>query len=195
VDLGRGDGLGLKDQVPGGAGVVDEGAGEAVVEGGPGGGVDAHVAHGPGDDYCIHPGALQHLQQAGVPEGVGIMFPDQGLAGERPDAVVDFHPGGTGAEEGGPRPQGQVLHGENGPPYPPAAGQQFPGLSRGLAHARQLHGAAGKIIILDIDEDESGFQGAAPYNNSMSIAAYSIEKTAAAAFSWWHRRLACAGAG
>jgi hypothetical protein len=51
---------------------------------------------------------------------------------------------------------------ENGPPILPAGGQQFPGAGRSLAHARQLHGAAGKIIILDIDEDESGFHGAGP---------------------------------
>jgi hypothetical protein len=41
-------------------------------------------------------------------------------------------------------------------------GMRFaPGLGRGLAHASQFHGAAGKIIILDIDEDESGFHDAA----------------------------------
>ena len=45
-----------KGQVPGGAGVVDDGARKAVVEGGPGGGVDAHVAHGPADDYFFHSG-------------------------------------------------------------------------------------------------------------------------------------------
>ena len=141
------------------------------------------------------PALVNASKQTGVPEGVGIMFLDEGLAGERPDALVDFHPRGIGPEEGGPRPQGQVLHVENGPPVLPAGGQQFPGLGRGLAHARQLHGAAGKIIILDIDEDESGFHGAGPYTNLMSTVAYSSGKTGVAAFSWWPRRLACAGAG
>ena len=58
-----------------------------------------------------------------------------------------------------------MLHVENGPPGLPAGGQQFPGLGRGLGHARQLHGAAGKIIILDIDEDESGFHDGVPYGD------------------------------
>ena len=37
-----------KARVPDGAGVVDDGAAKAIVEGGSGGGVDAHVAHVPG---------------------------------------------------------------------------------------------------------------------------------------------------
>ena len=32
------------------------------------------------------------------------------------------------------------------------AGEQFLGLGRGLGHARQLHGAAGEIIVLEVDE-------------------------------------------
>jgi hypothetical protein len=90
------------------------------------------------------------------------MFPDQGLAGEGPDALVYFHPGGIGPEERGLRSQGQVLHVENGPPGLSAGLQQFPGLGRGLDHASRLHGAAGKIIILDIDEDERGFHDGVP---------------------------------
>ena len=60
------------------------------------------------------------------------MLLDEGLAGERPDALVNLHPRGIRPEEGGARPQGQVLDVENGPPGLPKGGEQFPGLGRGL---------------------------------------------------------------
>jgi hypothetical protein len=45
---------------------VDDGAAEPEVEGGPGGGVDAHVAHGPADYHFSRPGVFKRLQQAGL---------------------------------------------------------------------------------------------------------------------------------
>ncbi len=91
------------------------------------------------------------------------MLLDEGLAGERPDALVNLHPRGIGPEEGGPRPQSDMLHVEQGQPGLAAGGEQFPGLGRGLGHAHQLHGAAGKVIILDVDQDQSGFHDVGPF--------------------------------
>lgn len=135
MDLARGDGPAFKGQVPGGAGVVDDGAGKAKVESGPGGGVDAHVAHGPADYHFFRPGVFKRLQQAGFPEGVGIMLCDDRLSGKRPEALVDFYADGVGPEEHGVWPQGQVLDMENGAPGLAAGEEHFPGLGRGLGHA------------------------------------------------------------
>ncbi len=90
------------------------------------------------------------------------MFLDEGLSRKRLEALMDFYADGVGPEERRARPQGQVLHVDQGPPGLPKGGEQLPGLGRGLGHAHQLNGAAGKIIILDIDEDESGFHDMVP---------------------------------
>ena len=81
------------------------------------------------------PALVSDLQEAGVPEGVGVMFLDEGLAGERPDALVNLHPRRIRPEEGGARPLGQVLDVEYGAPGLPEGGEQVPGLGRGRGHA------------------------------------------------------------
>ena len=85
---------------------------------GPGGGVDAHVAHGPANDQLRHPGRGQPLLQAGLPEAVGEVFFNDGLPRERGDASMDCHSRGVGQKEGRAFPQRDMLNVIGGPLAP-----------------------------------------------------------------------------
>ena len=80
---------------------------------------------------------------------------DDRLAGAWQAACMNLHPHCLREEKGGAGPQGQVVEVENGQPGLAAGGQQLPGLGPGLGDARLLHGPAGKVIILEVDQDES----------------------------------------
>lgn len=70
---------------------MGNGAGEAQVEGCPGGGVNAHVGHHPADEKVFYARNLQQFVESGIAEAVGVMLGDDLFAGKGFDIFVDFH--------------------------------------------------------------------------------------------------------
>ena len=90
------------------------------------------------------------LLQAGIPEAVGEVLFNDGFPRQRGNQRLDFHSRGAGHEEGGARPEGDMLDVIGGPAPPAELRQQGLGLEGGLVDARQLHLAAGEVIVLEV---------------------------------------------
>ena len=123
------------------------------------GGVNAHVGHHAGDHQGGGLPFPQLLQQSGLAEAVGKMFGDDKFTRLWRHVLMNGHPRGIGQEEGGPFPGGDVLHMDHRQGLFPEGAQQDGSLEACLRTARQLHGSAGKVIVLNVDQQQNVLHG------------------------------------
>lgn len=99
----------LEVQVFRGAGIFGHGAGEAEIEGGTNGRVDAHLAHRPADHQIVDFVVLQVFQQVGVAKAVGKMLHHDDFLIPGRHQWMDACAIGVGEEKRRPGASGKVL--------------------------------------------------------------------------------------
>ena len=159
LDIFRGHGDVSKGQMAGGARIAGQHAGEAEVGRRPGGGVDAHVRHHAGNDQPGNMVFLQMAEKRGVPETVGKVFPEDGFSRAGSHAFVNLNSGCAGEEKRGSGACGDVLNVKNRESFFTEGLKQVSGLFGCGQAARQLHCAAGKIVVLDVNQQQGLFHG------------------------------------
>ena len=96
MHLRRGNGLALKDQRAGGAGIMRDDALETEVEGGASRGIDAHIGLHTANHHPIDLRGPQVIKQRRIAETVGIVFLKDDFAIERADVLVNLPADGAG---------------------------------------------------------------------------------------------------
>lgn len=86
-------------KITGGRRVGGKPDGKAALSGLAGSGVAADVGHEATDYDGIRTSVPQVRLQSGLGEGTGEMLPDDSFAREKRDLGMEFHTGGTGAED------------------------------------------------------------------------------------------------
>ncbi len=71
-------------------GILNNHALKSEIKSGPDGGIDAHVAHGTGDDHFVHLLIFQFLEKRGFPEAVRIMFLNDLFIRNGLDAIMNL---------------------------------------------------------------------------------------------------------
>src|SRR3954447_20164654 len=116
--------------------------------------VDAHVRHHAGNHELPDAGVFQRLLERGAAKAVGKVLLDYPLAGSRADRVMDLGAFRPRHEEGRSGPRRQTAPGNYGRAYLPRAPKRLRSVRGSGVGAFELHAAAGKVIVLDIDDEE-----------------------------------------
>jgi len=145
----------IKEQVHGRAGILGNNTIEAQVKGRPGGCVDAHVAHSATDDEMVHVRFSEDVQEGCIAKTVWIVFDDNRftLAGSYP--VINFCSFCARQEEESVWTDRNVLYMNDRCFRLSEFRQENPGIFCGSFNPGKFHGAAGEIIILQINHNKT----------------------------------------
>ena len=128
---------------------------EAEVEGGPHRGVDAHVGHHARDDQLRDPEPAQVRLAAASPGSCwGSASGTRVSSGSGAAPGWISAPGVPGRKNVAPGRAARCWMWTMGRPARRKACSRIPGLEPGLGAAHQLHGAAGEVVVLEVDEQQ-----------------------------------------
>jgi hypothetical protein len=140
-------------EVGGGAGVVDDGRREALVNRGADGRVDAHAAHHAGDDERVDPLRPELVGEAGPEKAVGRVLLDHGLALGGRDKGMDLDSVGARAHERGIGRVPDVLEVDDRLALGPEGVEQTARRLGGRVGPHEGIGPAWEVVALDVDDE------------------------------------------
>jgi hypothetical protein len=127
------------------------------------------MAHGSRDHQIIHILFPQRLQKKGFPKTVGEMLLKNLFACQRLQGAADLSSLSAGAQERGSGVDGDMLDMGDGTTAFSEVIKEAQGFLRGLQNACELHLAAGEVVVLKVDEQQTGFHSTPPFASVLAF--------------------------